>query len=459
VTIRSINPRTGQLIQEIVPTAPSELKEAQGRARRCQKDWLGRTSREERAALVKDLEAVCRRHQDDVVNLMYEEVGIPKKALAAAYNSVLAGVDHYKDEFLEEGDMGYPLPPTWAQTDVTISFLPHGVIGHIGVWNFPFWQTMITAIPALLTGNAIVFKPSELSTLSGLKIAELVHEAGYPQDLFVAVVGGRDVGRLMVTSDFDALAFTGSLETGLDITRHAGVRPLILELSGNDAGIVCADADVEQAARGIAYGTFSRGGQVCVRIKRLYVHRDVADELAERLVGIASRLNIEEDVGPLIREEAREGVHSVVQDAVKSGAELLCGGQITDGPGFFYPPTVLSHSDDRLEVVRRETFGPVCPVRAVDSDLEAITLANDSPYGLGATVWTSDPRHGEEIARQLDAGNVWINECVRTLPGGEYFQGWKCSGIPSSMSRLQMFTKKKTIVTHRSCQPRAHWFS
>lgn len=458
VVVRSVNPRTGQIMGEIASSTPAELHDALVRARRCQRDWYRGTGREERASLIKELEAVCLRCRDEVVGLMFEEVGIPKKALIGAYNSALSGVDHYIEEYLASGDRPYPLPSSWMTTDATISFRPHGVIGHIGVWNFPFWQTMITAIPALLTGNAVVFKPSELSTLSGLKIAELIHEAGYPKDLYIPVVGEADIGKLMVTSDFDAITFTGGIETGLDISRNAGIKPLILELSGNDAGIVREDADIEQAARGIAYGTFSRGGQVCVRIKRVYAHEAVVDELLERLVSIAERLSLDEDVGPLIRGEARDRVHRVVRDAIDRGAELLCGGEMPEGPGFFYPPTVLRYSDDDLEVVRRETFGPVCPVRAVRDDEEAIALANDTRYGLGATIWTSHIERGEEIAHRLEVGNVWINECVRTLPGGEYFQGWKQSGIPSSMSRLQMFTKKKTIVAHRSCEPRAHWF-
>jgi acyl-CoA reductase-like NAD-dependent aldehyde dehydrogenase len=356
-------------------------------------------------------------------------------------------------------DREYPCPAAWSDTTARLSFHPHGVIGHIGVWNFPFWQTMITAIPALLTGNAVVYKPSELSTGTGLKIAELVHEAGFPTELYIPVIGGPDVGRMLVTSDVDALAFTGGMATGLDITRNAGIKPLVLELSGNDAAIVCADADIELAARGIAYGTFSRGGQICIRIKRVYAHEAIADELLERLVDIATRLDVEKDIGPLIREGARERVMSAVDEALKGGAELLCGGIALPGPGFYYLPTVLRHSDDRLSVVHNETFGPVCPVRVVHTDLEAIALANDSPYGLGATVWTRDCHKGELIARQLEAGNIWINECVRTLPGGEYFQGWKQSGIPSSMSRLQMFTKKQMVVINRSPDPRVHWFS
>lgn len=457
--VRSINPRTGTVISDYAPTSSYQLRDAEGRARSAQRQWFSGTTLEQRVSAVKELEAVCRRRMDEVVGLMHEEVGIPANALRAAYNSVLAGVDHYVSEASQLQDMEYPCPATWTATTARLSLHPHGVLGHIGVWNFPFWQTMITAIPALLTGNAVVYKPSELCTGTGLRIAELVHEAGYPRDLYVPVIGGPEVGRMLVTSDVDALAFTGGMSTGLDITRNAGIKPLILELSGNDAAIVCGDADVEIASRGIAYGTFSRGGQICIRIKRVYVHEDIAEELVDRLVDIATRLNVEKDIGPLIREESRDKVMRTVDEAIRGGAELLCGGQALPGPGFFYQPTVLRHSDDRLSVVHNETFGPVCPVRAVRTDLEAVALANNSPYGLGATVWTRDYQKGEFIARQLEVGNVWVNECVRTLPGGEYFQGWKQSSIPSSMSRLQMFTKKQMLVTNRSPEPRVHWFS
>lgn len=455
--VRSINPRTGEVIRDTPSSSASDVSDALSAARKAQREWCSRT-RGERADRIRELERVCRQRMDEVVGLMHEEIGVPRKALAAAYGSALAGVGYYIEKYLGMGEQEYPLPSSWAETRATVELVPHGVVGHIGVWNFPFWQTMITAIPALLTGNGVVYKPSELSTLSGLRIAELVHEAGIPKDLYAAVVGEADIGRLMVRSEFDALAFTGGIGTGLDITRNAGIKPLVLELSGNDAAIVCQDADLEQAARGIAYGTFSRGGQVCIRIKRVYVHEELAEPLSERLAEIAAGLDVREDIGPLIREEARDRVHGVVQDAVQKGSRLLHGGRKVDGPGFFYEPTVLCYQDDDLELVRRETFGPVCPLRAVRDEEEAVRLANDSPYGLGATIWTRDADRGERIARRMEVGNVWVNECVRTLPCGEYFQGWKQSGIASPMSRLEMFLKKRTVVVNRACGPRAHWF-
>ncbi|HHT75374.1 MAG TPA: aldehyde dehydrogenase family protein [Methanomassiliicoccaceae archaeon] len=457
MTVRSISPLDGSMIKEMEEASSTEIREALQRARRAQRDWFQRTTREDRIAMVRELGSVCRKAKDEVVDLIHLECGFPREVIAASYGSAVNGIEHYVREY-EGWREEFPLDPAaWKGSTARIEMLPHGVIGHIGVWNFPFWQTMISAIPGLLVGNGFVYKPSELSTLSGLRISRLIHEAGYPEDLYPSVVGGPSVGREMVTSGFDALVFTGSMEAGQDIAARAGVMPLILELSGNDAAIVREDADLEMAARGIASGSFARAGQICIRIKRVFVHEEVASELTERVVDIAAGLR-REDVGPLIREEARRKVDRVVRDAVANGAELLHGGRDWEGPGFFYEPTVLTVQDQRSEVVRRETFGPVCPIQAVKDDEEAIQLANDTPYGLGATIWTSDYDAGESLAKRLEVGNVWINDCIRTLPCGELFQGWKQSGIPSSQRRLEMFAKKRTVITRRSCDARPTWF-
>lgn len=457
MTVRSISPLDGALLEELEEASPAEVREALQRARRAQKEWYRGTTRQDRIGMVRELGSVCRKARDEVVDLIHRECGFPREVIAASYGSAVNGIEHYVREY-EGWSEEFPLDPeAWRDSTARIEMVPHGVIGHIGVWNFPFWQTMISAIPGLLAGNGFVYKPSELSTLSGLRIARLVAEAGYPEGLYPAVVGGPSVGKEMVTAGFDALVFTGSMEAGREIAGRAGIMPLILELSGNDAAIVRADADVEAAARGIATGTFARAGQVCIRIKRVFAHRDIADELTERIVDIASGLR-REDIGPLIRDEARRRVDLAVRDAVANGAALLQGGRDWEGPGFYYRPTVLSVPHQGLEVVRRETFGPVCPIQSVRDDEEALRLANDTPYGLGDTIWTSDYEAGEALARRLEAGNVWINDCIRTLPCGELFQGWKQSGIPSSQRRLEMFVKKRTVITRRSCEPRPSWF-
>ena len=261
--VRSINPRTGTVIAEFTPTSPSQLRDAEGRARKAQRQWFSETTLEQRIAAVKELESVCRRRIDEVVGLMHEEVGIPMNALRAAYNSVLAGVDHYVSEAAHLMDTEYPCPANWSATTARLSLHPHGVLGHIGVWNFPFWQTMITAIPALLTGNAVVYKPSELCTGTGLRIAELVHEAGYPRTYLLATsrtpADYRDLRRRCP-------GFHRRDEHGLDITRnvHQALDP------GAQATMYHVREDADGSWRpGARLRHFQPGGQICIRIKRV----------------------------------------------------------------------------------------------------------------------------------------------------------------------------------------------
>ncbi len=446
------------MISEHVPSSVADVSSAIARARMWQKANYAKQTPMERVDLIRSLGRILQKEKNSIAEVVHEECGFPKNAIIGECNSALTGVEHYIDEYARFQDEDFPLDSTWVDTKATIMYVPHGVLDHIGIWNFPVWQTMITAIPALLTGNAVVFKPSELSTMSGLKIADIVHEAGFPVDAFIPLVGGADIGKSMVTSPFDALVFTGGIETGLDITRNAGIKPMILELSGNDAAIVCNDADLEAAARGVCSGTFGRAGQICIRIKRVYVHKDVAAEFIERVVSIASKISVNDSVGPLIREDARRNVDRVVRDAETHGAKVLLGGRAVNGPGFFYEPTVLLLDRDNLEVTRKETFGPVCPIRIVEDEEQAVTRANDTNYGLGATIWTKDQVKAMRLASSLEAGNVWINDCGRSLPCGEFFQGWKQSGIASSQRRIQMFLKKRTVIDHLKCEPRPNWF-
>jgi acyl-CoA reductase-like NAD-dependent aldehyde dehydrogenase len=459
MAVRSVNPRTGQVIKEFASSCPEDVLACIDRARKAQFSWMSEWGREERIEAVMELRSALQAMKDDMIATETLEGGFPQRDVIGTFNGVIKGFDHYATEARAFGDHDFPLDPAgWPDTKATINLVPHGVVGHIGIWNYPFWQTMITVIPALMAGNAVVFKPSELTTMTGLKIKEAFGHTSMPADLFQTLIGGADIGKAMVTAPFDALVFTGGRSTGLDIIRNAGVKPMVLEMSGNDPGIVCADADIVSAARGIASGAFSHGGQVCIRIKRLYVVESIADAFIAELLKVVSRIDVEQQVGPLIREESRTKGHEKVHRAVHEGCELLTGGDSLPGLGYFFEPTVLKVTDDSLEIIREETFGPVLPIRVVRDEEEAIRLANDSDYGLGATVWTCDPVKGEAIARRLEAGNVWVNEYGRTINCGELFQGWKCSGIPSTNRRITLFMKKRTIVNHASCQPRPHWF-
>jgi len=459
MVVRSINPRTGQVIKEFVPSAPDDVMVALHNGRKAQQKWMSGWDKEERLAAVMELQSALLAMKDDLIATETLEGGFPRNDVIGTYNGVIKGFDHYAAEARAINDYEFPLDQAaWPHTKATVNLVPHGVIGHIGIWNYPFWQTMITLIPALMAGNAVVFKPSELTTMTGLKIKEAFGRTSMPEDLFQVLIGGADIGKTIVAAPFDALVFTGGRSTGLDITRNAGIKPMVLELSGNDPGIVCSDVNVPAAARGVASGAFSHGGQVCIRVKRLYVVESVAEQFIQELLKVVARIDVEHQIGPLIREEARAKVHEKVHRAVQAGCELLTGGENLPGLGYFFEPTVLRVFDDSLEIICEETFGPVLPIRVVKDEEEAIRLANDSDYGLGATVWTSDPQKGESIARRLEAGNIWINEHGRTVNCGELFQGWKCSGIASTNRRITLFMKKRMIVNHMSSEPRPYWF-
>jgi acyl-CoA reductase-like NAD-dependent aldehyde dehydrogenase len=455
--VRSVDPRTGNLIKEIPCSSKTDVNAALEKARIAQKSWSS-IDKSERIRILQQVEMLFQRDKEEMLDLIQSEGGFPRKEIAGAFAGALRGVGYYADICQKKLPPEIVLDPAlWPNTNAKVEYVPHGVIGHIGIWNYPFWQTMITAIPALMVGNAIVFKPSEHTTLTGLKIAETFKLAGLPDGLFTVVVGGKEIGEEMVRSDFDAIVFTGGLETGLSIAHSSGIKPLILELSGNDPGIVCDDADMTQAVRGIANGTFGHGGQVCVRVKRVYVTEKTADRFIKEFLEIVDRIDVREKVGPLIMEEARAKVHSSVGSLIKNGAKLLRGGEYIDGPGFYYKPTVLLIEQEKEVDLDNEIFGPVCPIVIVKDEAEAIRKANASRFGLGASIWTTDQKKGRVIASKLEAGTIWINECGRTLTGGENFQGWKSSGIATSQDRLSMFLKKRTLVHHTTCEPRDHW--
>ncbi|MCE5296017.1 MAG: aldehyde dehydrogenase family protein [Euryarchaeota archaeon] len=457
MSVRSIDPRTGAVIKEMPCSSKADVRSALDKARVAQRSWSS-LSANERIEVLRQAEALFQKDKESMIDLIQSEGGFPRTEIVGAFAGAMKGVEYYADICLRKQPPRIDLDQvSWPNTEVRVEYVPHGVIGHIGIWNYPFWQTMITAIPALMAGNAVVFKPSEHTTLTGLRIAETFMKAGLPEGVFTVLVGGKEIGEEMVRSDFDAIVFTGGLDTGLSILHTSGVKPLILELSGNDPGIVCSDANIEQAARGIANGTFGHGGQVCIRVKRLYVTESISGPFIKEFLQVVDRIDVREKVGPLIREEARAKVHRSVNALIANGAKLLRGGEYVDGPGFYYKPTVLLIENGDSIDLGEEIFGPVCPIVIVKDEEEAVRMANESRFGLGASVWTSDPEKGRKIASKLEAGTVWVNECGRTLTGGENFHGWKSSGIATSQDRYSMFLKKRTLIQHTTCEPREHW--
>ncbi|MGH7338346.1 MAG: aldehyde dehydrogenase family protein, partial [Myxococcota bacterium] len=302
-----------------------------------------------------------------------------------------------------------------------ISHVPLGVVGIITPWNFPFILALNPTVQALIAGNAVVLKPSEVTPDSGRLVAELWAAAGLPAGVFNLVQGDGETGAALLEAGVDKISFTGSVATGRRVGEVCGraLEPCTLELGGKDPMIVCEDADVDRAARGAVYGAFCNAGQVCTSTERVYVVDRVADEFTRRVVEQTGELRQgaegEFDVGPMIRSEQLAVVEDHIRDAVAKGARVLAGGRRNPAyPGLFFEPTVLDDVTHDMKIMREETFGPVLPIMRVRDVDEAIAYANDSPYGLNANVWTRNRRRGDPLANTIDSGCAVVNDSMIT---------------------------------------------
>jgi len=452
--IESINPRTGRSIKTFNEIKAEDIPDIVIKAKKAQKHWAS-IPKDERINVILKLSEIIEREKDQIAEIVFEEAGFLKSdTLGEIMGDILIGVESHIMDYNAVKELDF----SNETFESKVQFIPQGVIGHIGIWNYPVWQTFITAIPALLAGNAIIYKLSEFTTMTGLKIAEMIWESGVPKDVFIPVIGGSTVGQKIVKSGVDMIVFTGGSGTGSKIIKEAGTKPLLLELSGNDAGIICEDCDLEQAVKGVMWGSFLHGGQVCTRIKRVFVEHAISEKFIKGYLEQAKSLKIGEHVTPIIRAEAREKVYNQVQDATKGGAKLLLGGNRISGNGFYFEPTILLYEDSNMKMYENEIFGPVALVQIVENVDEAIEKSNDTKYGLGATIWTQDQLKAQKIAEKLDVGMVWINDSNAALPGGIYYGGTKQSGIASSQNRILSFMKKKTILANREIEVRDWWF-
>jgi succinate-semialdehyde dehydrogenase/glutarate-semialdehyde dehydrogenase len=323
---------------------------------------------------------------------------------------------------------------------------PYGVIGIVSPWNYPFSIPATESLAGLAAGNAIVIKPSELTSLIVIELADLLHRAGVPEDVFQVVVGDGATGAALVDSAIDKLVFTGSVTTGKRIAQSAGSRllPVVLELGGKDPMIVLEDADIDVASSGAIWGAFVNAGQTCLSVERCYVQRKIYKPFLEACVEKAKQLRVgngmdpETDMGPMINERQLQIVEQQLEDAKASGARVLTGGNRLRQIGSnFYGPTVLADVTHDMRIMREETFGPVLPIMAFETEDEAVRMANDSEYGLAASVWTRDRPRGEALARRIAAGTVQINDVVSCFGISEAPHGGiKASGIGRTHGRF-----------------------
>ncbi|MEU8899265.1 aldehyde dehydrogenase family protein [Nocardia sp. NPDC048505] len=353
---------------------------------------------------------------------------------------------------------------------LTTCYRPYPVVGVITPWNFPLLNPFFDALPALMAGAAVLVKPSEITPLSAVEIGRGWAEIGAPA-VFSVVTGGGDTGRAVVdTADY--IQFTGSTATGRKIAAACGERlvPCSLELGGKDPALVLADADLERAANGIAYGAMFNAGQVCISVERVYVEEPVYDEFVTKLTERVAALRQGDDaqpytadIGAMATAAQRDIVQRHVEEALAAGARATVGGKPT-GTGTFFEPTVLVDVDHTMSCLTEETFGPTIPVVRVADEDEAVRLANDSAYGLSATVWTGDKQRGERVARRLEAGAVNVNDAFANLfsfalPMG----GWKDSGIGTrwgGAAGIRKYCRQQAITVPRlpTQQAEVTWF-
>ena len=423
-TLRAINPATQELLGEVPIMDEDEVKQQVDAAWNTFESWR-LTSLQDRIKKLLHLRAVIEQEKDELARLISAEVGKP---LAESYLGDLSGPldmcawlaekapDYLKDQAIKLSN------PLLSTKQNIITFEPLGVVGIISPWNYPFSIPMMTALMAVVLGNTVVLKPSEKSSLTGIKIGELFQSAGFPANVVSVVTGDARTGEYLSGSRLAKLVFTGSATTGAKVMAKAACRltPVCLELGGKDAAIVLADTPTEWTARGLVWGAFTNAGQACASIERVYIVKGKkTDQLIEKLVAITKSLHIgkasevDNDIGPLIDQGQFEKVVSQVDEAVKQGAKILCGGKRVEGlSGYFLEPTILTNVDQSMRIMTEETFGPVLPVMVVSSKEEAIKFANDSEYGLTASIWSKDLSIAADIAHKLKAGIVYINDAL-----------------------------------------------
>jgi acyl-CoA reductase-like NAD-dependent aldehyde dehydrogenase len=457
------NPATGELVTTVELLGANAVAELAARGREAQPQWAA-IGFDGRARIMRRAQKWMLDNVDRVLDVVVSETGKTyEDAQLADLAYTVAALGFWAKEgpkYLADEHVPSWNNPVAIGKKLIIRYAPLGLVGVIGPWNYPIANSFGDCIPALVAGNSVILKPSEVTPLSSLLMAEMMRDCGLPDSVFQVATGDGSTGAALI-AQVDCVMFTGSTRTGKAVMKAAAeaLIPCYLELGGKDPMIVCADANIDRAANAAAFYSMNNGGQVCISVERCYVEAPVYDEFVRKVTdnvralrqGVPTAVGTV-DVGAVIFPPQLEIVDEHVRDAVGKGAKVLTGGRSAPGPGRFYEPTVLVDVDHSMKCMREETFGPTLPIMKIADAEEGVRLANDSEYGLQASVWTNDIERGEALARRIQAGVVCVNDAqinytALNLPMG----GWKASGLGSrhGANGIRKYAKVQSLLVTR----------
>src|SRR6266516_7044564 len=436
--LTTINPAT----EEVINTYEIMTKEQiNGKAKKAQaafSEW--KTSIQKRVDHIHDFAQELRKNKEELARTVTKEMG---KAIKEARSEV-EKCAWIMDYFADNGKVF--TTDEVVNTDArksTITFEPLGVIGSIMPWNFPYWQALRFAAPSLMAGNTIVLKPASATMGCGIEIEKVFSRSGVPEGVFQRIVGDSSIADILIDSqDVNSVTFTGSVPVGGKVAQRATsqIKKCVLELGGSDPFIVCEDADIEKASTGAVKGRFINCGQSCIASKRFIVTKKVANEFTKKFVQKTEKLKVgdplsdDTDIGPVVSAKSLENMEGIVNRTLKEGAELLTGGERIKNKGYFFHPTIIKNVLPHMEIAQEEVFGPVAPIIIANDEKEAIRIANDSKFGLGASIWTQDLDKAETLSSLVQSGIVTVNNVVVSDPRVP-FGGVKDSGFGRELSR------------------------
>lgn len=471
--LESLNPATGELVGSVETITPDQVQGIVDEVAQIQPAWA-ELKPSDRATYIKRAATVLHDRLDEIASLLSQEQGKP---ISECYTmELIPSIDALRwcakegPGILKDEKIAYP-QAFFKTKRSKFRYQPIGVVGVIAPWNYPWTIPMQEIAIALMCGNGVVLKPASLTPLLGEAIQSVFEDAGLPKGLIRNVHGGGRIGDALTKSSAGKIFFTGSVPVGYKVGEECAklMKGCVLELGGKDPMIVLEDANVDFAISGAVWGGFANAGQTCAGIERAYVRREVSEKFIEGVVAGASALKVgdpsevDTEIGPMVSKDQYDLVCELVDDAVASGAELRCGGPVdVDGfpEGNFIAPVVLTNVNHEMRIMKEEIFGPVLPIITVESDQEALDFANDSEFGLGASVWTKDRQRGERIADKIESGMVWINDHMFTHGACQCtWGGVKDSGLGHSHSKFGFYECVEIkLVTYEPGLTRNFWW-